>query len=135
MYNHLYNFISKACCVITVYSEDEKISEGSGFCVFPTGEIITAAHVVTGRMPIRSEDVTDHKVRIFAKFANHPLIEYQVKLCAVTIKVGGFSEDVQIDIAVLVPKEQKENWFLDVFCGFDIYKYQIHRKRSRGIMS
>jgi len=109
MHTELYNKISKSCCVITVYLDDEKISEGSGFCFLPTGEIVTAAHVVTGRMPIRTGDADDPGIRIFAKFPNVALKEYKVNLCSINVRVSSFLEDIQIDVAILIPviKEEK----------------------------
>lgn len=104
MLNDLYSQISNACCLITVFLGDEKISEGTGFSFLPTGEIITAAHVVTGRYPIRQGDADDPELKILAKFPTYPVVEYKVGLCCITIKVPGFLEDVQIDLAILTPK-------------------------------
>lgn len=99
----LYREISKSCCVITVFLEDEVISIGTGFCFLTTGEILTAGHVVTGRTPIRAKDADDSDVKILVTFPNVPLLEYKVSLSCITIKVDGFDEDVQIDLAILVP--------------------------------
>ncbi len=101
MRKSIYKSISESCCVITVFLGNEKISQGTGFCCLPTGEVITAAHVITGRMPISSEDVNDPDVRVFAKFPYLPLFEYKVMLCSLRIIVDSFLEEIQIDIAVL----------------------------------
>ncbi len=58
-------------------------------------------------MPIRSEDVAEPGIRIFAKFPSSPLLEYKVSLCAITINVDVFSDDIQIDVAILVPKQSE----------------------------
>lgn len=34
----------------------------------PNGQVITAAHVVTGRFPIRHSDYIDPALKIFCKF-------------------------------------------------------------------
>ena len=47
--------------------EPELISSGSAFCINQAGYLITAAHVVTGRLPIRKEDVEDPNIIIVAK--------------------------------------------------------------------
>ncbi|WP_082833119.1 S1 family peptidase [Geobacter anodireducens] len=99
----LYNEISNACCIITVFLGAEKISQGTGFSFLATGEIMTAAHVVTGRYPIRQRDANDPELKIFTKFPSYPVTEYKVGLCCITIKVPGFLEDVQIDMAILAP--------------------------------
>lgn len=103
MYHDLYTKVSKACCYLTVFLGDEKISDGTGFAFNPSGQVITAGHVVTGRMPIRVEDYRDPAVRIFAKFPGRSLIEYRVGFCGITIILEAFSKPIQIDQAVLIP--------------------------------
>ncbi|MEX3634977.1 hypothetical protein [Paraburkholderia sp. BR14320] len=105
MLEELYNRISPACCSVTVFLGDEKISEGSGFAFLPNGQVITAAHVVTGRFPIRHSDYIDPALKIFCKFQGLPVAEYAVQLCSMNIEVPGFSQPVQLDIAMLNPKE------------------------------
>lgn len=102
MFCDLYEKISQACCYITVFLDDEKISEGTGFSFSKTGDVLTAAHVVTGRWPIMQEDYRSSGLRIFCKFPGIPLIEYKVAFCAITLQVPGFSEPIQLDLAALV---------------------------------
>ena len=104
MYSQLYERASSACCYITVFLGDEKISDGTGFAYTDSGEVLTAAHVVTGRWPIKPEDYKDPSQRIFCKFPGLPLAEYRVMFCAITLEVALFSEPIQIDIALLLPK-------------------------------
>ena len=94
---------AQACCYITVFHGDEKISEGTGFAFTDTGEVLTAAHVVTGRWPIRKSDYKDPQQRIYCKFPNIPVIEYRVFFCCLEIQVSAFTDIIQIDIAVLHP--------------------------------
>ena len=103
MFHELYTRVSNACCYITVFLGDEKISDGTGFAFRPDGQVITAGHVVTGRMPIRAEDYRDPTVKILAKFPGRPLIEYRVGFCGITIIVDAFSQPIQIDQSVLIP--------------------------------
>ncbi|MFA5912631.1 MAG: serine protease, partial [Burkholderiales bacterium] len=105
MYRDLYNRISAACCYITVFLDDEKISEGTGFAFRGDGQIITAAHVVTGRTPIRKEDYLDPNARIYVKFPERPVAQYRVLFCGLTIVVEALREPVQIDLAMLAPVE------------------------------
>jgi hypothetical protein len=57
--NDLYGKIRRATAHILVLQEGEKISEGSGFCFLPTGEILTAAHTIAGGFPLRDGEADD----------------------------------------------------------------------------
>lgn len=108
MYQELYKRIQKACGYVTVTLDDEIISQGSCFAFTPTGEILTAAHVVTGRLPIKVEDYTDPRCKVYVKFSGLPVMEYGVSLCGIGIQVDEFKEILQVDIAALMPRT-KEN--------------------------
>lgn len=107
MHSELYQKIEKACCLITVFVGDEKVSEGTGFAYTHQGHVLTAAHVVTGRWPIRHHDYQDPTQKIYCKFPNLPILEYSVVFCSVEIEVPVFTGRVQIDLAGLVPKRQE----------------------------
>lgn len=100
----LYDKISLACCYVTVFLGDEKISEGTGFAFSEKGDVITAAHVVTGRWPIKIDEYRTPGLRIFCKFPGIPLVEYAVVFCAITLQVSTFSAPIQLDLAALVAK-------------------------------
>jgi hypothetical protein len=104
MLSALYHAASSACCYITVFLGDEQISQGTGFAFSSFGEVLTAAHVVTGRWPIQHGDYKDPKQRIFCKFPGVPVAEYGVFFCAIDIEVPGFKNRVQLDMALLLPK-------------------------------
>jgi hypothetical protein len=105
MHELLYQRIATACCCITVFLGDELVGEGTGFAISADGAVFTAAHVVTCRMPIRESDYNDPAIKIFAKFPGMPLIEYRAAICGIHITVDSFSEVVQIDQALLFPKQ------------------------------
>lgn len=104
MYHDLYTNISKSVGVLTVFSDDEEISKGSCFCINSLGQVLTAAHVVTGRFPIDQKDIKEPGIKYFIKFSGIPLQEYQVNFCSVTIHIKAFKKPIQIDIAMLQPK-------------------------------
>lgn len=97
--------VADACCYITVFVGDEKVSEGTGFAYTATGEVLTAAHVVTGRWPIRHEDYKDPDQIIYCKFAGLPATEYRVFFCCIDLEVAVFTGRVQLDLAILLPKQ------------------------------
>jgi hypothetical protein len=105
MKSEVFDRVRQACCYITVFVGDERLSEGTGFAYTETGEVFTAAHVVTGRWPIKHEDYKDPDQVIYCKFPNLPLAEYSVKFCSVELHVPSFTGPVQIDLAVLLPKK------------------------------
>ena len=105
MFQELYEKIQSCCGYVTVFEGEEVISEGTCFSFNDKGEVITAAHVVTGRMPIKKEDYNHPEQKIFIKFPELPLIEYTVSFCSFEITVSSFQDVIQLDIAALRPKE------------------------------
>jgi hypothetical protein len=104
MLTDLYHRISSSVCVINVFLDGEKISEGSGFCFSHQGEVLTSAHVVTGRFPIRQEDYSNPNQKVFCKFPGLPAHEYKVFMCAIPIEVPeAFTQPIQLDLAILLP--------------------------------
>lgn len=97
--------VADACCYITVLLGGEKVSAGTGFAYTATGEVLTAAHVVTGRWPIRQEDYKDPAQVIYCKFAGMPVAEYRVFFCCIELEVAAFTGRVQLDLALLLPKQ------------------------------
>lgn len=97
--------IADASCYVTVFIGDEKVSDGTGFAYTTTGEVLTAAHVVTGRWPIRHEDYQDPEQAIYCKFAGMPIVEYRVFFCGIDIEVPAFTNQIQLDLAILLPKQ------------------------------
>jgi hypothetical protein len=97
--------IADACCYITVFVGDEKVSDGTGFAYTASGEVLTAAHVVTGRWPIRHEDYNDPDQAIYCKFSGMPVAEYRVFFCGIDLEVPAFTGRIQLDLAILLPKQ------------------------------
>lgn len=103
MNQEFYNQISQACCYITVFFNDELISEGTGFAFTQDGQIMTAGHVITGRMPLKHEDYNDSAIKIFAKFPGKSLLECRILICGVQILFPAFKNLIQIDQAIIKP--------------------------------
>ena len=111
MYKELYEKIQRCCGYVTVIEDNEVISEGTCFSYTPDGEVITAAHVVTSRTPIRVEDYSDPNIKIFIKFPGRPVLEYRVAFCGFSIQCEAFTETIQLDIASLLPKQKQTEAF------------------------
>lgn len=91
--------------------EPELISTGSAFCINNLGFLMTAAHVVTGRTPIRQEDVEDPSVEIGAKTKDGVFQRYVPFLTGFGLNLPGYlKEPVIVDIAILKPLVPKENF-------------------------
>jgi len=86
--------------------QPELISEGSAVAINSTGDLLTAAHVVTTRLPIREEDVRDPNAVILAMRKGGRLARYHPLLCGLTVRVGDYlTTPITIDLAVLRPFE------------------------------
>lgn len=100
--------LERTTYALEVYQGDEKYSGGSGFCFNKNGLLITAAHVVTGRTPIREEDWRDPEVKILARTKDGDYLHYEPALCGITVEFPGpLKEPLQIDLALLRPVEPR----------------------------
>lgn len=96
---------------VNIYLEEgeaqpELISKGSAVAINSTGDLLTAAHVVTTRLPIREEDVRDPNAVILAMRKGGRLARYHPLLCGLTVRVGDYlTTPITIDLAVLRPFE------------------------------
>lgn len=100
--------LERTTYALEVYQGDEKYSEGSGFCWNENGMLITAAHVITGRTPIKEEDWRDPEVKILARTKDSDYMQYEPALCGITVNFPGpLKEPLQIDLALLKPVEPR----------------------------
>src|SRR5699024_3218953 len=84
--------------------EPELISSGSAFCINETGYLMTAAHVVTGRTPIKKEDIEDPRIEIGAKTKEGKFERYLPFLTGLKMSLPPYlKKPVTIDIAILKP--------------------------------
>ena len=93
---------------IQCYLNDELISSGSGFCISDDGVLLTAAHVITGRIPITQKDIQDPDLRIVARTSIGDTISYRPTTTGIKINLpddiqDGFTEELVIDLAVIAP--------------------------------
>lgn len=101
--------LENATYFVNIYLTDgnaqtELISQGSAVAINSGGDLLTAAHVVTGRLPVREEDVRDPNTIILAMRKGGRLARYQPLLCGLTVQVGEYlTSPITIDLAVLRP--------------------------------
>ena len=107
----LSELLDKTTYVVKAFENEELYSVGSAFCFNKQGLLITAGHVITGRMPIREEDYKNENVRILARTKKGAFIEYKIVLCGITINWpnGPLKEPLQIDLAILRPVQPLVN--------------------------
>ena len=105
--NDLYVKIRRATAHILVLQDGEKISEGSGFCFLPTGEVLTAAHTIAGGFPVRDREVDSPNRRIVVRlFEQNIDMIYKPAVCPIQISFQSLSiKPLQLDIAIIVPAE------------------------------
>ena len=104
MTSEMFSRVERACCYVTVLLGEEVVSEGTGFAYTESGEVLTAAHVVTGAWPIRHDNYKDLNQKIYCKFPNLPVAEYRVFFCSIELRVAVFTSSIQLDLALLLPK-------------------------------
>jgi hypothetical protein len=111
--NDLYVKIRRTIAHIVVLQEGEKISEGSGFCFLPTGEILTAAHTIAGGFPLKDGEVDDPTRQIIVRlFEQNINMKYKPAVCPIQISLqSSLIKPLQFDIAIIVPAEQQQTQF------------------------
>ena len=104
--------LNDSVCAITMTEDGEVLSSGSGFAISPEGQVVTAAHVVTGRLPIREEDINADGTVMTCQFHSTPPIAYEAKLFGIQLRSNAFRENLLVDLAILEPLQgQKSETF------------------------
>lgn len=91
--------------LILGYLGEENFSVGTGIAFNGRGDLLTAAHVVTGRFPIRDEDANNPQLVILAgRDSGGPFSRYAPVLLAPSVTLDKyFTQPLEIDLAVLRP--------------------------------
>lgn len=94
----------------------ELLGTGTAVAVNGGGDLLTAAHVVTTRFPIRSEDIEDPRLVVLAKSKSGTFSRYASPLCGLSVDLGELlTGPLTVDLAVLRPVQpQKDVTFLPV---------------------
>lgn len=94
----------------------ELIGTGTAVAVNGGGDLLTAAHVVTTRFPIRSEDIEDPRLVLLAKNKSGTFSRYASPLCGLSVDLGDLlTRPLTVDLAILRPAQpQKDVTFLPI---------------------
>jgi len=82
---------------------ENSIGIGSGVAINASGDLLTAAHVITGRVPVRLEDVRDPTVIILARTNTGKFNQYYPVHCGVDIQNPLMKDPLTVDLALLRP--------------------------------
>ncbi len=109
------NLLQKATYVIDVfedkdaYDRNESYNSGSGVAINSTGDLISAAHVLTGRTAVNSKNLTGSEI-IVARTEDLDPRSYGVVLCGIEINISHIlREPLAVDLAYLRPHSPREN--------------------------
>lgn len=97
----LCDILSDVTYRLDIFDGDELIDQGSGVCINARGDILTAAHVLSGKLPVRDRDLKD--IRILAKSEKNQREEYRNLICGLSVKIPQFKEPITIDLALIRP--------------------------------
>jgi hypothetical protein len=92
-----------------VLHPENSIAVGSAVSISERGDLLTAAHVVTGRLPVRQEDLRDPDVSIVAMRQGGKLIQYKPGVCGPAINSPFIRGPLTIDLALLHPASPQSN--------------------------
>jgi hypothetical protein len=93
--------LERATYMIEAFDNGENFSSGSGVAINGRGDLLTAAHVVTNRLPVRDEDVQDPGLKLIAKTKEGVFIEYKPVLCGLQVENEYLSQPLTVDVALL----------------------------------
>ena len=90
-------------------NHETSISKGSGVAINGSGDLLTAAHVVTGRIPVRQQDINNPNVIILAKTTRGQFLQYYSVICGLEIQNPNLKEPLTVDLALLRPLSPQQN--------------------------
>ena len=88
---------------------ETSIGIGSAVAINGSGDLLTAAHVVTGRIPVRQQDIKDPSVITLAKTKSGPFLQYYPVICGVSLENPDLKQPLTIDLALLRPLSPRDN--------------------------
>ena len=99
--------LKKVTYLISVFKDGELVSQGTGVCINGKGDLITAAHVISGSLPVRPKDVQD--LVIIARAEGNKLRQYKHLICGLNMSSSYIKAPVTIDLSILRCVESLED--------------------------
>jgi S1-C subfamily serine protease len=98
----------------TFYGEDpfdpeNVIAIGSGVAINNKGYLLTTAHTITNRLPIRFTDVQDPHAKTVAKTKYGNFSQYTTIHCGIQLTNPLLKKPIQVDLAILKPLKEGNN--------------------------
>ena len=99
--------IKKVIYSINVYQNDELVSQGSGVSINENGDILTAAHVIAGQLPVTKKNISN--LKIYCKGSKGKFEEYMLVTCGFKLPFDFLKDPITIDLSVLKKIKQVSN--------------------------
>jgi hypothetical protein len=84
---------------INVIQSGHLVSSGSGVAINERGDLLTAAHVISGNLPPRDVDL--HDLVVQAKSESTAFDNYSIVCCAISITIDQLKTPIVLDLALL----------------------------------
>jgi hypothetical protein len=55
--SNISEFLLKNTYLVNIFQYNQLVSQGSAFPINPNGDLLTAAHVITGKLPFEKKDI------------------------------------------------------------------------------
>jgi hypothetical protein len=95
---------------VKAYQDDDLFSTGTAFCFNDSGSLITAAHVLDDGKPFNENEIVEKNISFTAQRKNEEPTLYKANICGIKIDwPDGPIDQIIIDLAILSPKEPKQN--------------------------
>ena len=91
------------------FDTESCIGMGSGVAINQNGYLLTAAHVVTGRLPLTNDDIHDENVKIIAKTENGNFEQYVAHAFIPNFNNPKITKTISIDLAIIRPINPQMN--------------------------
>lgn len=101
------DFLLKNTYLVNVFQGDDLVSQGSAFPINKYGDLLTAAHVISGKLPYADKDIQG--LTILSKRPGEKYDNYCCSVFAPRISLPYFKDPIFIDAAILINTSREKN--------------------------